>query len=73
MFLVFALTDERNAPPPANLTPLFVGLLVVGYGTAWRDQYGNLYFWVPIVGPLLGGLVGGAGYPFGVTRSLPTH
>ena len=21
----------------------------------WRDQYGDLYFWVPIVGPLIGG------------------
>ena len=30
--------------------------------TPWRDQYGNLYFWVPIVGPLIGGLIGGALY-----------
>ena len=36
-----------------------------------RDQYGNLYFWVPIVGPLIGGLVGGALYRYGMTRFLP--
>lgn len=100
VFVVFALTDLANSPPLANLTPLFVGLLVVGigmawgtnagyainpardfgprlasfftgYGGAWRDQYGNLYFWVPIVGPLIGGLVGGALYTHGIKRYLP--
>lgn len=100
VFVIFALTDQRNSPPLANIGPLFVGLLVVaigmawgtdagyainpardfgprlasfvtGYGTAWRDQYGNLFFWVPIVGPLLGALVGGAGYTYGVKRFLP--
>ena len=35
---------------------------ITGYGTAWRDQYGNIYFWVPIVGPLIGGVVGAAIY-----------
>lgn len=31
---------------------------ITGYGGAWRDQYGGLYFWVPIVGPLVGGPIG---------------
>lgn len=100
VFVVFALTDERNAPPLANLAPLLIGLLVVaigmawgtdagyainpardfgpriasfltGYGAAMRDQYGNYYFWVPIVGPLIGGVVGGGLYMFGIKRYLP--
>lgn len=100
VFVVFALTDMTNTPPLANLTPLFVGLLVVaigmawgtdagyainpardfgprlasfltGYGGAWRDQYGNFYFWVPIIGPLIGGVVGGAAYTYGIKRYLP--
>ncbi|GAA4158212.1 MIP/aquaporin family protein [Actinomadura keratinilytica] len=100
LFVVLALTDLRNVPPPAGLTPVLIGLLVVaigmawgtdagyainpardfgprlaqyltGYGGAWRDQYGGLYFWVPIVGPLLGGLVGAALYHLLIGRHLP--
>lgn len=100
VLLVFAITDARNSAPLANLTPMIVGLLVVGIGMAWgtnagyainpardlgprlasfftgyggafRDQYGSLYFWVPIVGPLIGGAVGGALYKYGLQRYLP--
>jgi len=100
VFLVFAITDARNAAPLANLTPLIVGLLVLGIGIAWgtdagyainpardlgprlaqfvtgyhgafRDQYHHLYFWVPIVGPLVGGVLGGALYKYGLARFLP--
>ncbi|MGI8665860.1 MAG: MIP/aquaporin family protein [Jatrophihabitans sp.] len=100
VFLVFAITDARNSAPLANLTPLIVGLLIVGIGMAWgtdagyainpardlgprlaqfltgyhtafRDQYGHLYFWVPILGPLLGAAVGGALYKYGLQRYLP--
>ncbi|NJP47390.1 MIP/aquaporin family protein [Actinacidiphila epipremni] len=45
---------------------------ITGYGTAWRDQWGNLYWWVPIVGPLVGGLLGGLIYTLFVGRFLPT-
>lgn len=100
VFLIFVITDARNSVEFANLTPLIIGLVVVGigmawgtdagyainpardfgprlasyltgYGTAWRDQYGNFYFWVPIIGPLIGGVIGGAMYKFGIARFLP--
>ncbi|WP_232524841.1 MIP/aquaporin family protein [Nocardioides mangrovicus] len=32
---------------------------ITGYGSAWQDQRGTVYFWLPIVAPLLGGLIGG--------------
>ncbi|GAA2244988.1 MIP/aquaporin family protein [Kitasatospora cystarginea] len=47
--------------PARDFGPRLASYLT-GYGHAWRDQYGNLYFWVPIVGPLVGGVVGGALY-----------
>jgi glycerol uptake facilitator protein len=102
VFLVLALTTAANNPPLANLTPWFVGLVVVGIGMAWganagyainpaRDLgprlaawmtgYGNqvweaagsndLYFWVPIVAPVLGGLIGGAAFTYLVEIHLP--
>jgi glycerol uptake facilitator protein len=99
LFLVLALTDLRNTPPLANLTPLIIGLIVVaigmawgtnagyainpardlgprlaqyltGYGGAWRDQYGDFYFWVPIVGPLIGGVLGAGLYILLVGRNI---
>jgi glycerol uptake facilitator protein len=103
LFLIFAITDVRNASPAvANLTPFIIGLVVVaigmawgtdagyainpardfgprlaefitGYRTAFKDQYGQLYFWVPIVAPLIGGVVGGALYEGVVARALPWH
>ncbi|MEW2041258.1 aquaporin, partial [Streptomyces sp. NPDC005534] len=45
---------------------------ITGYGGAWRDQYGNIYFWVPIIGPLIGGLVGAGMYKLFIGRFLPT-
>ena len=100
LFVVMALTDLRNNPPLANLTPVVIGLLVVaigmawgtnagyainpardlgprlaqyltGYEGAWRDQHGDLYFWVPIAGPLIGGVIGAGLYLFLIGRNLP--
>ncbi|HEX3790669.1 MAG TPA: MIP/aquaporin family protein [Pseudonocardiaceae bacterium] len=100
LFLIVAITDIRNTPPAANLTPVVIGFLIVaigmawgtdagyainpardfgprlaefitGYGGAWRDQYGHLYFWIPIVGPIVGGLAGAGLYELLVGRFLP--
>lgn len=56
--------------PARDLGPRLASFLT-GYDGAWRDQYGHLYFWVPIIGPLVGGLVGAALYDACIGRFLP--
>jgi glycerol uptake facilitator protein len=102
VFVVFALITAANNPPLANMTPVVIGLLVVGIGMAWGanagyainpardfgprfaswitgyetamfDQNGNLYFWLPIVAPIIGGLLGGAAFKYLVERYLPAE
>jgi glycerol uptake facilitator protein len=58
--------------PARDFGPRFASFLT-GYGTAFRDQYGNLYFWVPIIAPLIGGLVGVGLYDFLIGRFLPAE
>jgi len=43
---------------------------ITGYGTAFLDQNGNQYWWLPIVAPIIGGLVGGAFFKILVERYL---
>ncbi len=97
--VIFGITDQRNAPAPAGLTPVIVGLLVVGIGAAFgvnsgyainpaRDlgprtftalagwgsevfRAGNHWWWVPVVAPLIGGLLGGRVYDLFVGRWFP--
>src|SRR5579864_3652407 len=99
LLLVFAITDERNQPPGANMTPLMIGLIVVVVGMAFGGMHGyainpardfgprlftvvagfsnngltngSLVFWVPIVGPLAGGVIGAVVYDQGIRRFLP--
>ncbi|WP_037571347.1 MIP/aquaporin family protein [Phaeacidiphilus oryzae] len=57
-------TDDGYAINPARDFGPRLASFLTGYGGAWRDQYGDLFFWVPIVGPLIGGVVGGAFYRY---------
>jgi glycerol uptake facilitator protein len=64
-------TDAGYAINPARDFGPRLASFITGYGSAWRDQYGDIYFWVPIVGPLVGGLLGAAAYQLFVGRILP--
>ncbi|MEV4174171.1 MIP/aquaporin family protein [Nonomuraea sp. NPDC049709] len=56
--------------PARDFGPRLASFLT-GYGGAWRDQYGDLYFWVPIVGPLIGGVIGAWLYQVCIAPFLP--
>ncbi len=99
MFLILAVTDERNQTPGVNMAPIVVGLIVVAIGMSMGGMHGyainpardfgpRLFtalagfknngltdgsgvFWIPIIGPILGGLIGSAVYDFGIRRFLP--
>jgi glycerol uptake facilitator protein len=98
VLLIFAITDEFNMPPGANLAPLMIGMVVVAVGMSFggihgyainpaRDFGPRLFtavagfrnngltdgariWWIPVVAPLVGGLVGAAIYDFGIRRFL---
>jgi glycerol uptake facilitator protein len=61
----YAINPARDFGP--RLASYFTG-----YGGAFRDQTGYLYFWIPIVGPIVGGLVGAGLYQGLVGRFLPS-
>jgi glycerol uptake facilitator protein len=56
--------------PARDFGPRLASFLT-GYETAFLDQFGNLYFWVPIVAPIIGGLLGAALHQILVGRFLP--
>jgi glycerol uptake facilitator protein len=66
-------TDAGYAINPARDFGPRLAEYFTGYHTAFKDQYGGLYFWVPIVAPLIGGVVGGALYEGVLARALPWH
>lgn len=98
---VFFLTDERNAPPPAGLTPVLVGVTVMAIGMGFglnagyainpaRDfgprlftlvagwgpgvfTAGNGWWWVPILAPCIGGVLGGTAYDMCVRDRHPAQ
>ena len=98
VLLIFAIADEFNMPPGANLAPLMIGLVVVAIGMSFGGMHGyainpardfgprlftvvagfknngltdgSRVWWVPIAGPLLGGLTGAAVYDFCIRRFL---
>src|SRR5689334_125305 len=61
----YAINPARDFGP--RLASFFTG-----YGGAFRDQTGYLYFWIPIVGPIVGGLLGAGLYQLLIARFLPT-
>jgi len=61
----YAINPARDFGP--RLASYFTG-----YGGAFRDQTGYLYFWIPIVGPIVGGILGAGLYQGLVGRFLPT-
>ncbi len=98
LFLIFAITDDRNQPI-GPLGPMLVGMVVVAIGISFGGMHGyainpardfgpRLFtvaagfknngltdgsgvFWVPIVAPLIGGLLGAALYDFALRPNLP--
>jgi glycerol uptake facilitator protein len=44
---------------------------ITGWSNAWNDQRGNFYAWVPILGPFVGGVLGGFVYDLFIARWLP--
>ncbi|MFI0369864.1 MIP/aquaporin family protein [Actinomadura sp. 1N219] len=57
--------------PARDLGPRLAQWLT-GYGSdAWRDQYGQLYFWVPLVAPLIGAVIGAGLYILLIGRNIP--
>ncbi|WP_327111601.1 aquaporin family protein [Streptomyces sp. NBC_01341] len=64
-------TNAGYAINPARDFGPRLASFITGYGGAWRDQYGNLYFWVPIAGPIVGALLGGGLYKGFIGRFLP--
>lgn len=98
VLLVFAIIDEFNLPPGANLAPAMIGLVVVAIGMSFGGMHGypinpardfgprlftalagfrnngltngSRVWWIPVVAPLLGGLLGAAVYDFCIRRFL---
>jgi glycerol uptake facilitator protein len=64
-------TDAGYAINPARDFGPRLASFLTGYGGAMKDQYGDVYFWVPIVAPIIGALVGAFLYDFLVGRHLP--
>ena len=46
---------------------------ITGYGTAWIDQNGTQYWWLPIIAPIIGGIIGGAIFRYMVEGFLPNE
>jgi glycerol uptake facilitator protein len=64
-------TDDGYAINPARDFGPRLASFITGYGGAWRDQYGGFFWWVPIVGPLIGGPTGALLYKVVISRWLP--
>ncbi|HEX4702417.1 MAG TPA: aquaporin, partial [Pseudonocardiaceae bacterium] len=65
-------TDAGYAINPASDFGPRLASFFTGYGTAFQDQYGHPYFWIPIVAPIIGGIIGVGLYEWLVGRFLPS-
>ena len=98
LLFIFAITDEFNMPPGANMAPLMIGLVVVAIGMSFGAMHGypinpardfgprlftvlagfrnngitdgNRVWWVPVLAPLVGGVLGAGAYDFGIRHFL---
>jgi glycerol uptake facilitator protein len=59
VLLIFAITDEFNAPPGANLAPLMIGLVVVAIGMSFGGMHGYAINPARDLGPRLFTIVAG--------------
>ncbi|TCM42544.1 MIP/aquaporin family protein [Kribbella sp. VKM Ac-2568] len=57
--------------PARDFGPRLASALTGYGGDAFKDQFGDPYFWVPIVGPIIGALIGAFLYDLLVGRNLP--
>ncbi|BCY12991.1 MIP/aquaporin family protein [Actinoplanes sp. L3-i22] len=65
-------TDAGYAINPARDFGPRLASFFTGYENAFRDQTGYLYFWIPIVGPIIGGVLGAGLYQTLIGRFLPS-
>jgi glycerol uptake facilitator protein len=68
--MAWGTLDGYAINPARDFGPRLASYLT-GYSGAWRDQYGHLFFWVPIAGPLIGAVVGGGLFALFYQRNLP--
>ena len=59
VLLIFAITDEFNIPPGANLAPLLIGLVVVAIGMSFGGMHGYAINPARDFGPRLFAVVAG--------------
>ena len=50
-----------------------VGSWLTGYGDAMMDQNDNFYAWLPILAPIIGGLIGAALFKYLILDYLPNE
>ncbi|WP_433136761.1 MIP/aquaporin family protein [Actinomadura nitritigenes] len=65
-------SDAGYAINPARDFGPRLAQFITGYDGAWKDQHGDLYFWVPIVAPLIGGVLGAGLYKLLIGWFLPS-
>ncbi|TNH28670.1 aquaporin family protein [Micromonospora orduensis] len=70
--MAFAANAGYAINPARDFGPRLASFLT-GYETAFQDTSGYPYFWVPIVGPLVGGVVGAGLYELIIGRFLPSE